>query len=110
MGLLLGLPLISNLSQKAVTPFAIGRGFDTLRRTAIDYAQDSPPLRGFRQDYFHGVGGGTEDIAYLGDFTDAAQDIDGVARAKGDDKGMACAHGLRVSGGDAFELQVVTVY
>src|ERR1035437_6760731 len=93
-----------------MTPFAVVGGFDSLRRTAVDNAQDSPPLLGFGQDHFDRIGGGAEDVADFGNFADAAQDVDGIAVAHGNDKSVARGDGLGVFGGDAFELGIVAVH
>src|ERR1019366_1413651 len=56
-----GLALVPDLAEQTVPPFAVIGGFDPPGRTAIDYAQDSPPLITLRQDHFDRVGGGAKD-------------------------------------------------
>src|SRR3954447_4017936 len=49
------LALVADHSQKSVTLPCILFRFDTLRREAVDHAEDSPALLCFGDDHFHRI-------------------------------------------------------
>src|SRR5262249_48061545 len=79
-------------------------------RGAVDDAENSAALLGFRDDHLDRIRGGTENIAYLGDLPDAAQQVDGVPFAQGDDKNVPGRQYLGVLRGDALEFGVIAVH
>ena len=90
-------------------PLGIGRGLDPLGRTAVDHAQDSAPLLSLSHDHLDRIRGGTENGANFGNFTDAAQHIDGIAVAHRDHEDMAGCQRLGVRGRISLQFAIVAI-
>jgi len=93
-----------------VPRLAIVGGFDSLGRAPIDHAHNSPPLRRGRDDHFNRVRRGAINTADLGNFADAAEDVDRIAVPHRDYEDVSRGDQLRVLGGDAFKLRVIAIH
>ena len=71
------LQFIPDLSQEGFAAFDVLFGLDAFGGKAVDDPQDPPSLFGFGDDYFHGIGCCTKDVAYFEDMFDGIENVYG---------------------------------
>src|SRR6185369_17638823 len=81
--------------------------FHPLWRTAVDHAEDSPPLEGGSNNYLKRVGRSAVNVANLRAVLDLVENIYGIGIAQQDTEDMACTD--RLQGGYASFYQLIVV-
>src|SRR5665811_2435414 len=82
--------LVADGAQQGSPVADVGVGLDTDRWLAVDNADDAATPRGDGDEDVHGVRGGTEDRADLGDGFDGVQDVQREPVPQQDHERVAC--------------------
>src|SRR4051794_31412823 len=81
--------LVADHAEEGAALVGVFRSLDTLRRVAVNDAEDAATLLAFGDHYLHRIRRRAEDPADFGDVFDAAEHVDGIAVAHHDDEDVA---------------------
>ena len=83
--------------------------FYTLRRGAVDHAQNASSLLRFGDDHLYRIRCCAEDVDDFGHIFDPAKDVDREPVRQNNDERMPCADGLRVANCQLLQFLIVAI-
>src|SRR5260370_42586415 len=102
--------LVSDLAEKIAAPGCVFGGFHAFGRRAVDHAQHATALLVLGYDYAHRIGSRAENGTDFRNILDAAEHIDRITVAHGDDEDVPRAHHSGITRGHGLQRLVVAVY